>query len=264
MSTVSQPDGRSGARHDDGPKEPPDTASSGSGATPPPEPDARQRLTALQGLAALSLDAMASVAYGPESIVLVLAAAGSYGLGFTLPVTLAIAALLAVLVASYRQVIAAFPDGGGSYAVAKAHLGRRTALVAAASLLLDYILNVAVSVTAGIAALTSAFPALYDDRVGLCLAVLALITALNLRGIVDSAKAFLVPTAVFIGAVLTMVVVGLFRTAPASTADGHPSLLAHQATAVGALLLLKAFAAGCSALTGGEAVANAVPSFRAP
>ncbi len=266
MSTVSQPDGRSGARHDDGPTEPPDTASGGSGATPPPEPDARHRLTALQGLAALSLDAMASVAYGPESIVLVLAAAGGYGLGFTLPVTLAIAALLAVLIASYRQVIAAFPDGGGSYAVAKAHLRRRTALVAAASLILDYILNVAVSVTAGIAALTSAFPALYDDRVGLCLAVLALITALNLRGIVDSAKAFLVPTAVFIGAVLTMVVVGLFRTAPASTAtaDGHPSLLAHQATAVGALLLLKAFAAGCSALTGVEAVANAVPSFRAP
>ncbi|WP_030983002.1 APC family permease [Streptomyces sp. NRRL S-1813] len=266
MSTVSQPDGRSGARHDDRPEEPPDTATAAPGATPTPEPDARHRLTALQGLAALSLDAMASVAYGPESIVLVLAAAGGYGLGFTLPVTLAIAALLTVLVASYRQVIAAFPDGGGSYTVAKAHLGRRTALVAAASLILDYILNVAVSVTAGVAALTSAFPALYDDRVGLCLAVLALITALNLRGIVDSAKAFLVPTAVFIGAVLTMVVVGLFRTAPASTAtaDGHPSLLAHQATAVGALLLLKAFAAGCSALTGVEAVANAVPSFRAP
>ncbi|MFI9358023.1 APC family permease [Streptomyces lydicus] len=266
MSTVSQPDGRSSARHDDGPKEPPDTAPGGPGATPPPEPDARHRLTALQGLAALSLDAMASVAYGPEAIVLVLAAAGGYGLGFTLPVTLAIAALLAVLVASYRQVIAAFPDGGGSYAVAKTHLGRRTALVAAASLILDYILNVAVSVTAGVAALTSAFPALYDDRVGLCLAVLALITALNLRGIVDSAKAFIIPTAVFIGAVLTVVVVGLFRTAPVSTAsaDGHPSVLAHQATAVGALLLLKAFAAGCSALTGVEAVANAVPSFRAP
>ncbi|MFI7094293.1 APC family permease [Streptomyces lydicus] len=266
MSTVSQPDGRSSARHDGRPEEPPDTGTAAPGRTPATEPDARHRLTALQGLAALSLDAMASVAYGPESIVLVLAAAGGYGLGFTLPVTLAIAALLAVLVASYRQVIAAFPDGGGSYAVARAHLGRRTALVSAASLILDYILNVAVSVTAGIAALTSAFPALYDDRVGLCLAVLALITALNLRGIVDSAKAFLVPTAVFIGAVLTMVVVGLFRTAPASTAtaDGHPSLLAHQATAIGALLLLKAFAAGCSALTGVEAVANAVPSFRAP
>ncbi|WP_328386941.1 APC family permease [Streptomyces sp. NBC_00400] len=277
MPMVSRPPGR--------PEEPPDTATGSAHAgaieparaptcapageptgEPAAEPDARHRLTTLQGLAALSLDAMASVAYGPESIVLVLAAAGSYGLGFTLPVTLAIAALLAVLVASYRQVIAAFPDGGGSYAVAKTHLGRRAALVAAASLLLDYVLNVAVSVTAGVAALTSAFPALYDDRAGICLAVLLLITGINLRGIVDSAKAFLVPTAVFIGAILTMIVAGLFRDAPASTvtADGHASVLAHNATAVGALLLLKAFASGCSALTGVEAVANAVPSFRAP
>ncbi|MFI2258882.1 amino acid permease [Streptomyces tubercidicus] len=295
MPQVSQPEGR--------PEEPPDTATAavtttrpggtgpgpvsspgpggshtGTAANPTPghvgaptttpasEPDARHRLTALQGLAALSLDAMASVAYGPESIVLVLAAAGGYGLGFTLPVTLAIAALLAVLVASYRQVIAAFPHGGGSYAVAKTHLGRRTSLVAAASLVLDYVLNVAVSVTAGVAALTSAFPVLYDDRVGICLAVLVFITAINLRGIVDSARAFLVPTAVFVGAILTMVAVGLFRTAPVSTAtaDGHASVLADNATAVGALLLLKAFASGCSALTGVEAVANAVPSFRAP
>ncbi len=176
MSMVSRPDGR--------PEEPPDTAAGpvhgrpghGSGditahgsdgatastsvstSTPAAAPDSRHRLTALQGLAALSLDAMASVAYGPESIVLVLAAAGGYGLGFTLPVTLAIAALLAVLIASYRQVIAAYPDGGGSYAVARTHLGRRTSLVAAASLLLDHVLNVAVSVTAGVAALTSAFP----------------------------------------------------------------------------------------------------------
>ncbi|MEU7160500.1 APC family permease [Streptomyces chrestomyceticus] len=231
-----------------------------------PDPDARHRLTSVQGLAALSLDAMASVAYGPESVVLILAAAGAYGLGFTLPVTLCIAALLAVLVASYRQVIAAFPNGGGSYAVAKAHLGRRTALAAAASLLLDYVLNVAVSVTAGVAALTSAFPALYGQRLWLCLGVLVLVTAVNLRGIVDSAKAFILPTAVFVGSILTVVAVGLFRDAPASTvsATGHASVLADNATSVGALLLLKAFAAGCSALTGVEAVANAVPSFRAP
>ncbi|QHC21189.1 APC family permease [Streptomyces sp. GS7] len=260
MSTVSQPANR--------PEQPPDPATgTAPRSTDGPDPAAdRHRLTALQGVAALSLDAMASVAYGPESIVLVLAAAGAHGLGFTLPVTLAIAALLAVLVASYRQVIAAFPNGGGSYAVARTHLGRRTALVAAASLILDYILNVAVSVTAGVAALTSAFPALYADRVWICLAVLVLVTGINLRGIVDSAKAFLLPTAVFIAAILAMVVVGLFRDAPASTlsAQGHASVLAHNATAVGALLLLKAFASGCSALTGVEAVANAVPSFRAP
>ncbi|MFE0463083.1 APC family permease [Kitasatospora sp. NPDC058965] len=229
-------------------------------------PEERHRLTALGGLAALSLDAMASVAYGPESIVLVLAAAGSYGLGFTVPVTVAIAVLLAVLTASYRQVIAAFPDGGGSYAVAKAHLGRRTALTAAASLVIDYVLNVAVSVTAGVAALTSAFPGLYADRVWLCLGVLALVTAVNLRGIAESARWFMAPTAVFVLSILAIVVVGLCRDAPASTqaAAGHASALAGNATTVGALLLLKAFASGCSALTGVEAIANAVPSFRTP
>ncbi|AZM52349.1 amino acid permease [Streptomyces sp. WAC 01529] len=232
----------------------------------PPDTGERHRLTALTGLAALSLDAMASVAYGPEAIVLVLAAAGGHGLGFTLPVALAIAALLAVLVASYRQVIAAFPDGGGSYAVAKTHLGRRASLVAAASLVLDYVLNVAVAVTAGVAALTSAFPALYGDRLWICLAVLALLTAVNLRGIADSAKIFLAPTAVFVLAILTLIAVGLFRSAPVSTeaAQGHASVVADNATTVGALLLLKAFASGCSALTGVEAIANAVPSFRTP
>ncbi|MFJ4669950.1 APC family permease [Kitasatospora purpeofusca] len=242
--------------------EPPDTGAAASGAGG----DDRHRLTVFGGLAALSLDAMASVAYGPESIVLVLAAAGAYGLGFTLPVTVAIAVLLAVLVASYRQVIAAFPDGGGSYAVAKAHLGRRTALTAAASLVIDYVLNVAVSVTAGVAALTSAVPGLYEDRVWLCVGVLALVTAVNLRGIAESARWFMAPTAVFVLSILAIVVVGLFRDAPASTeaAAGHASVLTENATAVGALLLLKAFAAGCSALTGVEAVANAVPSFRAP
>ncbi|MFF1398173.1 APC family permease [Streptomyces sp. NPDC058287] len=245
----------------DGAQEPPDTG----GAAAARAGD-RHKLTALQGLAALSLDAMASVAYGPESIVLVLAVAGAYGMGFTLPVTLAIAGLLAVLVASYRQVIAAFPDGGGSYAVAKRHLGRRTSLVAAGSLILDYVLNVAVSVTAGVAALTSALPQLYGERTWICLGVLVLVTAINLRGVVDSAKAFLLPTALFVGSILAMIVVGLFRDGPVSTvsADGHTSALGNSATTVGALLLLKAFAAGCSALTGVEAVANAVPSFRAP
>lgn len=232
----------------------------------PPDTGERHRLTAVTGLAALSLDAMASVAYGPEAIVLVLAAAGAHGLGFTMPVTLAIAALLAVLAASYRQVIAAFPDGGGSYAVARTHLGARTSLVAAASLVLDYVLNVAVAVTAGVAALTSAFPSLYGERLWLCLVVLALITGVNLRGIVESAKAFIVPTVVFVGSIFVLIVVGLFRSHPVSTvtAAGHASVVADNASSVGALLLLKAFASGCAALTGVEAIANAVPSFRVP
>ncbi|MBJ6641381.1 APC family permease [Streptomyces sp. DHE7-1] len=245
------------------PTEQPDAVPAGE---EPPDAGERHRLTAVTGLAALSLDAMASVAYGPEAIVLVLAAAGARGLGFTMPVTLAIAGLLAVLVASYRQVIAAFPDGGGSYAVAKRHLGARTSLVAAASLVLDYVLNVAVAVTAGVAALTSAFPSLYDDRLWLCLAVLALITGVNLRGIVESARAFIVPTAVFVGSIVVLITVGLFRSHPVSTvtAAGHASVLSDNASTVGALLLLKAFASGCAALTGVEAIANAVPSFRVP
>ncbi|MGW0835584.1 APC family permease [Streptomyces prunicolor] len=229
----------------------------------PPDTGERHRLTALAGFAALSLDAMASVAYGPEAVVLVLAAAGAHGLGFTLPVTLAIAALLAVLVASYRQVIAAFPDGGGSYAVAKTHLGARTSLVAAGSLVLDYVLNVAVAVTAGVAALTSAFPSLYGERVWLCLAVLTLVTAVNLRGIAESARVFIVPTVVFIGSIFVLIVIGLFRDAPVNRVNSA-SVVTDNATSVGVLLLLKAFASGCSALTGVEAIANAVPSFRAP
>ncbi|MFI7215819.1 APC family permease [Micromonospora maritima] len=222
----------------------------------------RDRLTVPGGLAALSLDAMASVAYGPEAIVLVLAVAGGAGLGLTLPVTLAIAGLLAVLVFSYRQVIAAFPDGGGAYAVAKRHLSVRTSLVAAASLVVDYVLNVAVSVAAGVAALTSAFPVLLPYTVQLCLLVLALITAVNLRGIATSARLFVVPTVIFVGSILTVIVVGLFRDEPATAVQATPASGTVQA--VGALLLLKAFANGCAALTGVEAIANAVPSFRAP
>ncbi|MYW93183.1 APC family permease [Amycolatopsis rubida] len=221
----------------------------------------RHRLSVLGGLAALSLDAMASVAYGPETIVLVLAVAGGTGLGFTLPVTLAIAVLLAVLTLSYRQVIAAFPDGGGAYGVSRAHLGRRASLVAAASLIVDYVLNVAVSSAAGVAALTSAVPSLLPYKLWLCLGVLALITGINLRGIAESARAFIVPTAVFVGSILLVVVVGLFRSTPAATvASGHLQTL----QSVGVLLLLKAFANGCAALTGVEAIANAVPSFREP
>ena len=137
-------------------------------------PDEEQhKLTALEGLAALSLDALSSVAYGPQAIIIVLATAGAAALHYTLPVTLAIVLLLAVLVISYRQVIEAFPNGGGAYAVAKAHLGVKPSLIAAASLVVDYILNAAVGVSAGVEALTSAFQPLYPDRVWLCLAVLA-------------------------------------------------------------------------------------------
>ncbi|WP_416381962.1 APC family permease [Nocardia cyriacigeorgica] len=235
---------------------------------PSPEPVRRANppvargLTVSTGVSGLALDAMASVSYGPEAIVLVLAAAGAAGLGMTLPVTLAITALLAVLIASYRQVIAVFPNGGGAYAVAKAQLGDRAALVAAASLIVDYVLNVAVSIAAGVAALTSAFPALHGYTVWLCLAVLIGITAVNLLGITHSARAFMLPTIVFVAGIGTVIVAGLLRSEPAALSTGAAAVTDMQA--VGVLLLLKAFSSGCAALTGVEAIANAVPDFRAP
>lgn len=229
--------------------------------TPVSESD-RDRLTATSGLAALALDAMASVAYGPEAIVLVLALAGGTGIGFTLPVTLTIAALLALLVASYRTLISAYPDGGGAYAVAKSRLGKRVSLVAAASLIIDYVLNVAVSIAAGVAALTSAFPGLLPWTPWVCLVVLALVLAVNLRGIAHSARVFIIPTVVFVGSILSVIVVGLFRDQPMVSPEGVTSATTVQT--VGVLLLLKAFSSGCAALTGIEAIANAVPSFREP
>jgi amino acid transporter len=228
---------------------------------PATEADDKHRLTALEGLAALSLDALSSVAYGPEAIVLVLVAAGTVGLEYTLPVTLAIVLLLTVLVVSYRQVIAAFPGGGGAYAVAKKHLGRQPSLIAAASLIVDYVLNAAVGVSAGVAALTSAFPALYGSRVLLCLAVLGIITGVNMWGVAEAARAFIVPTLLFIVAIGAVIIGGLVRSHPAVPLTQH---LPQTVTAVSLLLLLRAFASGCSALTGVEAIANAVPAFRKP
>ncbi len=221
----------------------------------------RHRLTALEGLAALSLDALSSVAYGPQAIIIVLATAGAVALHYTLPVTLAIVLLLTVLVISYRQVIEAFPGGGGAYAVSKAHLGARASLIAAASLVIDYILNAAVGVSAGVEALTSAFPGLYPDRVVLCLVVLAAITAANLWGVAESARLFIAPTIVFIAGIFAVIFAGLLRSHPLPFPQGSVS---SAPVTVGILLLLKAFASGCSALTGVEAIANAVPEFKKP
>ncbi|MFI6452379.1 APC family permease [Streptosporangium amethystogenes] len=222
----------------------------------------RQHLTSLQGLAALSLDALSSVAYGPEAIALVLVTAGGAAIGYTLPIILAIVGLLTVLVISYRQVIAAYPDGGGSYAVAKSDLGERVSLLAAAALIVDYVLTVAVSLTAGAASLASAFPALAPHILAICLVGLALLTAVNLYGIADSARVLMLPTALFVVSVLGVVVLGLVRSHPAATV-GTPTHVP-VTDALGVLLILKAFSAGCSALTGVEAIANGVPMFREP
>lgn len=223
------------------------------------------RITPVEGLSALSLDALTSVAYGPEAIILVLALAGTSALHLVLPVTIAIVALLAVLVFSYRQVIDAYPGGGGAYAVSRANLGARASLLAGASLVVDYTLTVAVSITAGVAALTSAFPRLTSATVPICLAILALITVMNLRGLGETARAFLLPTMVFIAGLLAIIAVGFVHplgldVAPTGTSQVPTSGL----QAVSVLLILKAFSAGCSALTGVEAIANGVPLFKEP
>ncbi len=217
-----------------------------------------EEITTPEGLAALSLDALSSVAYGPEAMLLVLVVAGSAGLGYVLPLTLAICGLLAILVLSYRQVIDAYPRGGGAYAVSKENLGEGWSRLAGAALIVDYVLTVAVSVAAGVAALTSAFPSLVPWTIPLNLAMLGLITYLNLRGVGESARAFLLPTFVFIAGIFLVIAVGLARHAPL------PAVALPVLPPVGAFLLLKAFAAGCSALTGVEAIANGVPLFRAP
>jgi len=226
--------------------------------------DHQGEITSLEGIPALSLDAISSVAYGPEAMLAVLATAGAGALDRIEPITVAIVVLLAILVFSYRQVIQAYPDGGGCYAVSKANLGRRASHLGAAALVVDYVLTVAVSIAAGVAALVSAFPSLAPDSLPISLGILALLTALNLRGLATSARALFLPTAVFIIGIYVVIVGGFLRSHPAPGSGVHPAIIPKAAAAVGILLLLKAFAAGCSALTGVEAIANDVPGFREP
>jgi amino acid transporter len=223
------------------------------------------RITPIEGLSALSLDALTSVAYGPEAIILVLAVAGAGALHLILPITIAIVALLAILVFSYRQVIDAYPMGGGAYAVSRANLGTNTSLVAAAALVVDYTLTVAVSIAAGVAALQSAFPGLGGSTVIMCLVILLFITVLNLRGLGETARAFLLPTMVFIVGLLVIIAIGLIHPLGLNQPQpGTSQLPTTGLKTVTILLILKAFSAGCSALTGVEAIANGVPLFREP
>ncbi len=220
----------------------------------------KDHLSSFGGLAALSLDALSSVAYSPEAIMLVLVAAGASALRLVLPVTLAIVGLLVVLVVSYCQVIAVHPDGGGAYAVGKKDLGATVSLLAAASLVVDYVLTVAVSLAAGAASLASAFPSLRPHLLVMCLAGLVLITAINLWGIAESARALMLPMVLFLSAIFGVIAVGLVRSHPAAVVGTAQPV--HISEALGVIVVLKAFAAGCSALTGIEAVANGIPTFR--
>jgi amino acid transporter len=219
-------------------------------------------LGVLRGLAALSLDALSSVAYGPEAMMLVLVAAGAGAVKYTLPVTLVITGMLVLLVISYTQVISAHPDGGGAYAVSKSYLGRWPAMLAAASLVVDYVLTVAVSLAAGAASLGSVFPSLSHHLLLVSLIGLALLTAVNMFGITESANLLIFPGAIFLLSVAAVIVIGLVHPhneAVIGTSQSFPVT-----EALGLVLLLKAFAAGCSAVTGIEAIANGVPAFREP
>jgi amino acid transporter len=225
----------------------------------------KEHITPVEGLSALSLDALTSVAYGPEAIIVVLALAGAGSLHLVLPITLAIVGLLVLLVISYRQVIDAFPNGGGAYAVSRQNFGPAVGELAAASLIVDYTLTVAVSIAAGVGALTSAFPSTTSATVPMCLGIVAIITVLNLRGLGETARAFLLPTLLFIFGLLAIIVVGLIHPLAQHVAQpGQAQVATTGLESVSVLLVLKAFAAGCSALTGVEAIANGVPLFKEP
>jgi amino acid transporter len=225
----------------------------------------KEQITPVQGLSALSLDALTSVAYGPEAILIVLAAAGSSSLHLILPITIAIVVLLIILVISYRQVIDAYPHGGGAYAVTRDNFGFQASKLAGAALIVDYTLTVAVSIAAGVGQLTSSFPSTTPYTVPMCLGILLIITALNLRGLGEGARAFLLPTMVFIVGLLAIIAVGLVHPLGLHASQtGHSLVATHTVEAVTVLLVLKAFSAGCSALTGVEAIANGVPLFKEP
>jgi amino acid transporter len=228
----------------------------------------QERLSNPQGLAIFASDSLSSTAYATEEILLVLVAGGALALSYSLPIAGLIALLIGVVVLSYRQLIHAYPQGGGAYQVARDNLGEFPALVAAAALLLDYILTASVSIAAGTAAITSAFPTLYQWKVLLALIILLLLWWGNLRGIRESGKIFAIPTYLFIASIFWMLGSGLWRYI-----SGSP-LIPNQIPSVrtlpefhGALtlfLLMRAFAAGCTALTGIEATSNGVQSFRPP
>jgi amino acid transporter len=233
----------------------------------PPMPLAQarhERLGKSLALAVFASDPLSSVAYATEEILLVLILAGSAALSYSIPIALGIATLLAVVVISYRQTVAAYPQGGGAYLVAKDNLGVLPALVAAAALLVDYVLTVSVSVVAGIAALTSAVPALHRYRVVLSILAVAGIALGNLRGVRESGRLFAAPTYFFVVSILVMVGYGLvgaiFHWLPEAPYEPHPPGL----EGLSLFLLLRSYAAGCTALTGVEAVSNGVQALKPP
>jgi amino acid transporter len=226
-----------------------------------------EQIGPIAGIPIFGLDALSSAAYGPEAALTLLIPLGLLGVRYILPISLAIITLLVIVYFSYLQTIAAYPSGGGSYTVARFNIGAFPGLLAAAALLTDYILTAAVGISAGVGALVSAAPSLQPHTVLMCVGILIVITVLNLRGVHDAGIAFMIPTYLFVGTLLILIVGGVTRVV---LSGGHPvpvtSLPAPGSVtaAVSFWLLLKVFASGCTALTGVEAVSNGVKAFREP
>jgi amino acid transporter len=228
--------------------------------------EVRERLGVIPGLSIFASDNISSSAYATEEIMRVLALAGVATLSLTMSITIGIVIVLAIVVTSYRQTIAAYPNGGGSYIVASDNLGTLPGLTAAAALLTDYVLTVAVSVAAGVAALTSIVPELFEVRVGLSVAIVIAIAVVNLRGVRESGLVFAVPTYVYLVSILALLGLGMWRYATGTMPTYTPPAdwIPQAAEPLGLLLILRAFASGSVALTGVEAVSNGVPAFRPP
>ena len=224
-----------------------------------------ERLTKVKALAVFASDMLSSVAYATEAAMFTLLGAGTAAFGLTVPISALICLILWIIVISYRQTIRAYPSGGGSYIVAKANLGPIAGLIAAAALLTDYVLTVSVSVAAGIVAIVSAFPELTGLRIELCAVAIIFVAVVNLRGVRESGTIFAIPTYVFVVATLGLIGVGVARTllGVAPHVSGVP-LAQVPLESLSVLLVMRAFADGCSAITGVEAVSNGVPAFQPP
>ncbi|PBC06938.1 APC family permease [Mesorhizobium sp. WSM3859] len=227
----------------------------------------QRKIGVFEGVPAMGLDGMGSSAYGPEAALTILIPLGAAGLSYIGPIMGAIVGLLAVLYFSYRQTIAAYPSNGGAYIVSRENLGRNASLLAASALMVDYVLNVAVGISAGVGALVSALPSLHAYTLWLCLGILLLVTVVNLRGTLDAGRLFALPTYLFVASFLAILAIGVWK---AALAGGQPSPvippppLPQPTESVGLLLLMHAFASGCTAMTGVEAVSNGMIAFKDP
>jgi amino acid transporter len=223
-----------------------------------------QKLNKKKALAILSSDALSSVAYGPEQILIVLVTIGAAAFWYSIPIAIGVLVLLTALILSYRQIIFAYSHGGGAYVVSKENLGKYPGLIAGGSLLVDYILTVAVSISAGADAITSAFPSLHEHKVVIAIVFVILITILNLRGVTESASVLAYPVYLFVLALFILIGTGLYNILTGNVpAELHTSL-GTPVAGISLFLLLRAFSSGSSALTGVEAISNAIPNFKSP